>query len=158
MASKLSAARIASWSGSRAVIARAGIPDVLDIVVGAAVDGTASVGTTFHPSERTFTSKQLWVGFASEVCGRVFVDDGATTALARGTVSLLPAGVSRVEGDFEAGDTIEVVGADGVVLARGTSLMNSSQAATAAGRRSNELDDGFPPVVVHRDTLVLLPR
>ena len=158
MASKLSAARIASWSGSRAVIARAGIPDVLHIVVDAAVSGSAGVGTTFHPSDRSFTSKQLWVAFASEVRGRVFVDAGASAALHRGTVSLLPAGVVRVEGEFEAGDTVDVVGDDGSVVARGTSLMNSSQATSSAGRRSGDLDEGLPQVLVHRDTLVLLPR
>lgn len=158
MASKLSAARVASWSGVRAVIARAGIAEVLRRVVESAEHGTGGVGTTFHPSERTFTAKQLWVAFASEVHGRVVVDEGAASALARGTVSLLPAGVTRVEGDFDAGDTIEVVALDSAVIARGISLMDSQQARASAGRRTAELDEDSPQVVIHRDALVLLPR
>jgi glutamate 5-kinase len=145
MASKLSAARIASWSGVRAVIARADIADVL-------------IGTTFHGSDRNLSARQLWVAFASEVSGRVHIDAGASQVLVRGTVSLLPAGVVRVEGDFDSGETIEIVSDDGTLLARGSASMSSAQVMQSAGRRSTDLDDGFPQVVVHRDALVLLPR
>ena len=158
MASKLSAARIASWSGVRAVIARAGIDDVLRKVVDSATGAGPGVGTTFHPSDHSFTARQLWVAFASEVRGRIGVDDGAVVALGRGTVSLLPAGVVSVEGDFEAGDTVEVVAADGVVVARGTSLMDADQVRQTAGRRTADIGEGMPQVVVHRDALVLMPR
>ena len=151
MASKLSAARIASWSGIRAVIARATIPDVLLGVISG-----QSIGTTFHGADRHLSSRQLWLAFASEIAGRVTVDDGAARAVAGGTSSLRPAGVRSVEGDFEVGDTIDVVTLDGRVVARGSAVMNSAQARVAAGRRTSELDDGSPSVVVHRDALVIL--
>jgi len=163
MSSKLSAARIASWSGIRTVIARSRVDDVLARVVvqvatAQGVDGRItgeSVGTTFHGSTRRLSSRQLWVAFASEVRGRVMIDEGAREALLRRTVSLLPSGVVGVEGDFESGDTVEIVDAAGIVIARGSSLMDGNQAREAAGRRSSELGDGVPNVVVHRDSLVV---
>ena len=158
MASKLSAARIASWSGVRAVIARADIADVLNGIVTGAIAQISTIGTTFHGSDRNFSARQLWVAFASEVSGRVHIDAGASQVLVRGTVSLLPAGVVRVEGDFDSGETIEIVSDDGTLLARGSASMSSAQVMQSAGRRSTDLDDGFPQVVVHRDALVLLPR
>jgi glutamate 5-kinase len=162
MASKLSAARIASWSGVRAVIARADIAGVLYDIVNDIVNGalaqTSSIGTTFHGSDRNLSARQLWVAFASEVSGRVHIDAGASQILVRGTVSLLPAGVTRVDSEFDAGDTIEIISSDGVAIARGSASMSSAQVVQSLGRRSSELEDGFPQVVVRRDALVLLPR
>jgi glutamate 5-kinase len=157
MASKLSAARIASWSGIRAVIAKATIEDVLIRVTESASTGDSGVGTTFHGSDRALSARQLWVAFASEVRGSVRIDDGAAKALMKGTVSLLPAGVVDVTGDFDAGDTIDIVGSDRRVIARGIAQMSAPQTRHAKGRRSTELDDTLPTVVVHRDDLVLLP-
>lgn len=151
MASKLSAARIAAWSGVRAVIARAEADDVIV----RAVAGEA-VGTTFHGADRNLSSRQLWIAYASEIRGRVTVDAGAAAALARGTGSLLPAGVVRVDGDFEPGDTIDVVDPRGSVVARGLAVMSAEQAAASLGRRTADLPDGSPTVVVHRDGLVIL--
>jgi glutamate 5-kinase len=164
MSSKLSAARIASWSGVRTVIARSRVDDVLARVVrqveGAGREGGRltgeSVGTTFHGSSRRLSSRQLWVAFASEVRGRVMVDDGARNALLRKTVSLLPSGVVEVDGDFESGETVEIVDVSGSVIARGSSQMDGNQAREAAGRRTSELGEGVPNVVVHRDSLVFL--
>lgn len=151
MASKLAAARIASRSGVRTVIARATIDDV----VRRAVDENDRVGTTFLGSDRHLTSRQLWVAFASEVTGSVVVDEGAERAVVSGNGSLLPAGVREVHGDFVAGDTIDVVGASGLVVARGLASMTRSQADASRGRRTAELDESWPSVVVHRDDLVV---
>lgn len=151
MASKLDAARIASRSGVRTVIARSDIDDV----VRRAVDVNDRVGTTFHGSDRHETSRQLWVAFASEVVGSVVVDHGAERAVVDGRGSLLPAGVLEVHGDFEAGDTIDVVGGSGRVIARGLASMSRSQAESSRGRRTAELDESWPSVVVHRDDLVV---
>jgi glutamate 5-kinase len=140
------------------VIARADIADVLQQIVAGAIHQKSTIGTTFHGSDRNLSARQLWVAFASEVSGRVYVDAGASDVLVLGTVSLLPAGVARVDGGFDAGDTIEIISSDGVAIARGSASMSSSQVAQSMGRRSSELEDGFPQVVVHRDALVLLPR
>ena len=89
MASKLAAAKMASWSGTRAVIAAAERENVL---VDAAAD--VLVGTTFQPSVRRLAARKLWIGFASQVDGVVSVDDGARRALVERGTSLLPAGVT----------------------------------------------------------------
>ena len=73
MASKLAAARIASWSGVEAIIARADRPDV----VAEAVAGVDGIGTTFAANERRLPARKLWIAFASATAGRLVVDDGA---------------------------------------------------------------------------------
>lgn len=152
MASKLAAARIASWSGVRTVIASAKrsnvIVDAVNSVVGA--------GTQFLPRTRELTARKLWIAFAAQTNGSVVVDAGAREALLKRNVSLLHAGVVSVKGDFEIDETIEVVDPAGVVIARGMSSVSSVQAAAGAGLRSDELGDGVSAVVIHRDDLVVL--
>ena len=77
-------------------------------------------------------------------------------ALARRNVSLLHAGVSSVTGDFEIGDTIEVLDPQGVVIARGMTGVTAIQASAGAGLRSQDLVEGVAHVVIHRDDLVIL--
>jgi glutamate 5-kinase len=78
--------------------------------------------------------------------------------LLKGTVSLLPAGVADVTGSFDSGETVEIADAHGAVIARGLAMMSSDQARRSLGRRTADLEEGTPQVVVHRDDLVLLPR
>jgi glutamate 5-kinase len=152
MASKLSAARIASWSGVRAVIAKADRARVLQD----AVMGVAGVGTVFHPHDRRLPARKLWIGFASTVEGSVHVDAGARRALLERGVSLLPAGVVGADGDFDEGDTVELLGPDGTVFARGVSTASADTVRANAGRRTNDLPAEVPHEVVHRDDLVIL--
>ncbi len=153
MASKLTAARIASWSGVRAVIAEATRPDV----VAEAIDGAATVGTTFHANDRRMPARKLWIAFASQVEGTVVVDDGARRALLERGTSLLPAGVVKVLGDFDTGATVEVSGADGAVFARGMTLVDAAGIRRGAGRRTSDLSPDMAHEVIHRDDLVLVP-
>ncbi len=152
MASKLAAARIASWSGVRTVI---GSAKRANVVVDA-LNKVADAGTQFLPRERELTARKLWIAFAAQVTGSVTVDDGARDALARKTVSLLHAGVIAVTGDFEIGDTIEVKNQHGVVFARGMSGVTAIQAGASAGMHSRDLVDGVAQEVIHRDDLVIL--
>ena len=131
MASKLVAAKIASWSGIRSVIARAAHPDVLV----AAVSGGA-VGTTFAAHDRTLPARKLWIAFAAEVEGVIEVDAGAERALTDQPRSLLPAGVVATRGRFEAGSTVEVVGPAGRAFARGMVAVDAATAAATAGRHT----------------------
>jgi glutamate 5-kinase len=152
MASKLAAAKIAAWSGVRAVIAAAGGDDV---VVGA-IDG-APVGTVVHPRAERLASRKLWIAFARPAVGHVVVDDGARRALCDDHRSLLAAGVVGVDGTFEVDDAVEIVDVLGAVFAKGISRYSASQLAAVAGRRTSDLPDGWPHEVVHRDDLVVLP-
>ncbi|MFT4656566.1 MAG: glutamate 5-kinase [Ilumatobacter sp.] len=150
MASKLIAAKMASWSGIRSVIARASRPGVLA--------GSASnelVGTTFEAHERALSARKLWIAFAAEVSGTLTVDDGAHQALANRPNSLLPAGVVSVSGDFVPGQVVEIIGPSGVAFARGITAMSSESAAAVVGKQTVDLPDGTSHMV-HRDDLVIL--
>lgn len=151
MASKLAAARMASWSGVRAVIAAAERPDVL---VDAVRD--LDVGTTFMPNERKPSARKLWIGYASLVEGTLVVDDGARRALVERGTSLLPAGVVDVRGAFDEESIVEVRSLDGAVIGRGMVLVDSGTLRSIMGRRTGELPAEFAHEVVHRDDLVLL--
>jgi glutamate 5-kinase len=152
MASKLAAAKIAAWSGVRAVIAGATVPDV---VLGA-IDGTP-VGTSVRPKPARLPSRKLWIAFGLGASGRVVVDDGARRALCSENRSLLPAGVRSVDGTFDVDDAVEIVGSDGQPFAKGLARYSAATLRGVAGRRTAELDEGLPHEVVHRDDLVVLP-
>jgi glutamate 5-kinase len=151
MASKLAAARTASFSGVRAVIAHSSRPDVLR---DAAHD--LDVGTTFMPNDRKLSARKLWIGFASLVEGTVTVDDGARRALVERGTSLLPAGVVDVRGAFDEESIVELRGLDGQVIARGMVLCTADTLRSIKGRRTVDLPSEVAHEVVHRDDLVLL--
>ena len=153
MASKLAAAKIATWSGVRTVIAKADRPNV----VRDAIDGVAGVGTVFVPKPHRLGARKLWIAFALAPEGRIVVDEGARRALLERGVSLLPAGVLDVEGSFDAGAAVEVSGPDGAVFAKGLVRHAAADAKSMAGRRTSELPEGVAHEVIHRDDLVMLP-
>ncbi len=153
MVSKLAAAKIAAWSGVRAVIAQASRAGVLADVV----NGVPGAGTFVQPSARRLAARKLWIAFAVGSEGTVMVDDGARTALLDRGVSLLPAGVREVTGSFAADDAVEIAGPDGKVFAKGLSRISAVALRSVAGRRTVELPEGVPHEVVHRDDLVVLP-
>ena len=143
MASKLAAAKIATWSGVRTVIAdaaRAG-------VVTSALAGGA-VGTVFRARERKLGARKLWIAFAVASAGVLTVDEGACSALTGRGRSLLAAGVTGCSGAFRREDAVEIAGPDGQVFAKGLVRVAAEQAREWMGKRSQ--------VVVHRDDLVLV--
>jgi glutamate 5-kinase len=152
MASKLAAAKMATWSGVETVIAEAGRPGV----VGASVAGEAGVGTIFRPRPERLSARKLWIAFALGASGRLVVDAGAQRALAEAGRSLLPAGVVAVEGTFGPDDAVEIAGPDGAVFAKGLVRLAAARAAEWAGRRTDQLPEDMSHLVVHRDDLVLV--
>ncbi len=153
MASKLAAAKIAAWSGVKAVIAQASRVGVLDDVVA----GVTGAGTIVHPRSRRLPARKLWIAFAVGSSGTILVDEGARRALLDRGVSLLAAGVHEVRGSFEVDDAVEIAGLDGTVFAKGLVRLGSVGLREVAGRRTADLPEGMPHEVVHRDDLVVLP-
>ncbi len=153
MASKLAAAKIAAWSGVRAVIAQASRDRVLED----AVAGVPGVGTVVQPRRDRLPARKLWIAFAVGADGTVVVDDGARRALTERGVSLLPAGVVEVKGGFDADAAVEIAGTDGVVFAKGLSRFDAAGLRSIAGAQTVDLPEGSPHEVVHRDDLVVLP-
>lgn len=141
MGSKILAAEIAASAGIPTVIAGGAEPtDVL----GAIVAGERR-GTRFDADSSAPSAFKLWLRHGKRVAGRVHVDGGARRALTRDGASLLAVGVMRVEGRFEPGDALELVGPDGAVFAKGIAAASSSDLAG----RPRGLE------AVHRDRLVL---
>jgi len=147
MRTKLGAAQVAVRSGMHAVIAHARRPDVIIDVA----DG-AEVGTWFVAREGRMEARRLWIAFALRLRGRVHVDAGAVRVLRAGAASLLGVGVTGCDGDFAAGDAVEVVGPDGAVVARGLVAYDAADVARLAGLATA----AYGREVIHRDDLAVL--
>ncbi|MFQ3366970.1 MAG: glutamate 5-kinase [Candidatus Poriferisodalaceae bacterium] len=152
MASKLSAAKIASWSGVRTVIADASRENVL----ADAISGVAGIGTLVAARDAHVSARKLWIGFALPAHGAIRVDLGAKTALQSKGTSLLAAGIMAVIGTFSEGDAIDITGPDGLVFAKGLSSVDSITLDQFKGKRTEELPGSVSPTFVHRDDLIVL--
>ncbi|MER5869306.1 glutamate 5-kinase [Streptomyces sp. NPDC002044] len=152
MVTKVEAARIA---------AAAGIPVVLTSASQAA-DALAgrATGTHFHATGRRSGDRLLWLQHASTPQGHLVLDDGAVRAVTERGSSLLPAGIASVEGDFIAGDPVELRDTSGRAVARGLVNFDAKELPQLLGRSTRELARELGPAyereVVHRDDLVLL--
>ncbi|MCC7078953.1 MAG: glutamate 5-kinase [Acidimicrobiia bacterium] len=143
MASKLAAARMASWSGVATVIAGSHESDVLARIVRG-----ERIGTVVRPHDRRLSSRKLWIAFAQAASGIVIVDEGAARALVRDG-SLLAVGVVAHSGTFRTGDAVEIQDRAGALIGKGIVRVDHRELAETSGRRD-------APVVVHRDDLVML--
>ena len=153
MRTKLAAARIATQAGCAMAIALGKVEHPIEAVAAGARC------TWFLPAPDGRTARKRWIAGSLQPLGRLLVDAGAAWALTSGR-SLLPAGVRAVEGEFERGDAVVVLGPDGATLARGLSAYASGDARRIAGHRSDRIDAilGWRgrDEVIHRDDLVLL--
>jgi glutamate 5-kinase len=152
MVTKVEAARISTSAGIPMLLTS--LDKAADALLG------ANFGTYFQAQPSKTNSRLLWLAHASTPHGRLVVDDGAVTALIERGVSLLPAGVTAVEGEFSAGDAVEVASQDGRVIARGLVAFDSGEIPQMLGRSTKELAQALGPEyereLIHRDDLVLL--
>jgi glutamate 5-kinase len=144
MASKVEAARVATSAGVPVLLGSA--ERVTELLAG---EG----GTFFAPTGSRRSARLLWLAHATHPRGRLVLDDGAVAAVCKRGKSLLPAGITSVEGDFEAGDPVELVTPAGEAVARGLVAYDSTELPGLLGRSTREL--GLKEVV-HRDDLVVL--
>ncbi len=153
MASKLVAARIATQSGCQVVLASG----KTDRPLGALLAGARS--TLFRAFSTPRSAKKHWLAASLKPLGRLTVDEGAVRALRRGS-SLLPAGVTAVDGDFERGDAVLVETAAGQAVAKGLVAYDAADARAIMGRHSEAIEAllGYRgrDEMIHRDDLVLL--
>lgn len=153
MVSKLAAARIASWSGVRTVIASAKEERVVQRVLAG-----EAIGTSVLPHTKRLPSRKIWIAFGAPAVGRLVVDDGAREALTTRRASLLPVGIRSIEGDFVEGDAVELLDLNDKVFAKGLCGIDARVLKDLAGQRTSELPEGVRHEVIHRDDLVLLPE
>ena len=154
MTTKLQAATIACASGTTTLIARA--DDAAGLLGQERVP--TDRGTWFEPTGPHRPSRRLWMAHASQPEGRVLIDAGAARALTMGKKSLLLPGLTGVDGDFESGSVVDVVGPEGV-LARGICRYAAAELreVLAARAEGTPAPDHVAPVI-HRDDLAELPR
>jgi glutamate 5-kinase len=152
MVTKVEAARIATG---------AGIPVVLTSATHSA-DALAGrpTGTLFHRTGKRSADRLLWLAHASTPLGALILDDGAVQAVVKGRKSLLPAGIASIEGQFAAGDPVELRDEAGHAVARGLVNFDAAELPRLLGRSTHDLARELGPAyereVVHRDDLVLL--
>ena len=154
MTTKLQAATIACASGTTTLIARA---DDAAALLGQEQVLT-DLGTWFEPTGPHRPSRRLWMAHASQPDGRVLIDAGAARALTVGKKSLLLPGLTGLDGDFESGSVVDVVGPEGV-LARGICRYAAAELREVLDARAEgtPAPDHVAPVI-HRDDLAELPR
>ena len=152
MVTKIEAAKVAVSGGTHMVIASGKVVSPLR----ALADGANC--TWFLAHADPVAARKRWIAGTLEPRGCITVDNGAAEALSRGK-SLLPAGVTKVEGTFEKGDAVLVRNGEGAELGRGLAAYDHSEAKRIVGRKSGELQEilGYrgPPELIHRDDLVL---
>ena len=154
MVTKLKAADIVTGSGEMMVLAHGQEP----LVVTRLLNGEL-LGTLFLPQER-ISGRKRWIAYSRPPRGRLIVDDGARNALVQSGKSLLPAGIRRVEGNFDYSDTVSCLTENGVEFARGLANYNATETAKLAGKHTTDIEKilGYRDFdeIIHRDNLVLL--
>ncbi|OLF16684.1 glutamate 5-kinase [Actinophytocola xanthii] len=150
MASKLASARLASTAGVPVLIAAA--EDAAQAL------GPAEVGTAFAASPRRLTPRRFWLAYAASPSGRLHLDDGAVAAVVTRRRSLLAAGITAVEGEFDAGDVVELVDPAARTVARGVVAYDAVELPSLIGRKTQDLPSESRREVVHADDLVPLRR
>ncbi|MEO8465421.1 MAG: glutamate 5-kinase [Gammaproteobacteria bacterium] len=153
MRTKIEAARIAMGAGCRMCIATGRVARPISVLLG------GGKATWFLPSATPGAARKQWIAGTLKPKGAVRVDAGAERALLGGR-SLLPAGVTGVDGQFERGDAVSVLAADGRELARGLVAYSGDEARSIAGRKSGDIAQvlGYSgrDEIIHRDDMVLL--
>ena len=155
MRTKIEAARIATGAGAHMIIADG---RVLHPIARIAQGGGC---TWFLTPSNPIAARKIWIGGSLELKGAVFVDSGAAAALARGK-SLLPAGVTRIEGGFARGDCVAIRDERGAEIGRGLIAYDARHAERIRGRNSRDiahiLGTAGRAEMIHRDDMALAGR
>jgi glutamate 5-kinase len=156
MRSKLESARMATACGIPMIIAGGRTPDVIGRIFAG-----EETGTLFHPSEnRRINGRKAWIALALEREGSLLIDDGAVEAIVRRGKSLLPAGLRRVEGTFDAGACVMCRDSAGEDVALGIANYSADDLRKLAGCKCSDMSDilgcNGRAEVIHRDNMVIL--
>ncbi|MEE2780241.1 MAG: glutamate 5-kinase [Myxococcota bacterium] len=154
MASKVAAAELSMAAGIPLIVASGSETSVVSRLL----SGEA-LGTCFNPKGRIVGRRRHWIGFLSKIQGSVTVDPGAVVALKDRGSSLLSIGVTGVEGVFDRGDAVAIVGPEGAEVGRGIVGYGSAELDLIAGSASDEaariLNVTVGNPVIHRNDLLL---
>ncbi|HCB11350.1 MAG TPA: glutamate 5-kinase [Cyanobacteria bacterium UBA11991] len=155
MATKLQAAKLVTRFGGKVLIANGKIPYVIKRIF----DGE-DLGTMFLPSDKNLSDKKRWIGYATNITGKIVVNDGAKKALISQDKSLLPIGVVKIKNTFGKGDVVSILDEQGCEFARGIVNYNSDSCKKILGSHSDNIADilGFKnyDAIITRDNITIL--
>lgn len=155
MVTKISAARIATAAGVRTVITEGSQPTNIQRIIAG-----EPLGTHFAAQIEPTSARKRWIAYGLVPCGKLYLDDGAVEAIAQSGKSLLAAGISRIEGDFDTNDAVLICDRHDNEIARGLVNYNSDELQRIRGKHSREisliLGYAGAETIVHRDNLVLI--
>lgn len=154
MATKIAAARIATAAGVRTVITQ-GHPDNIEKILHGEL-----LGTQFEPHLQPSSARKRWIAYGLIPAGKLYLDSGAIAAISQGGKSLLAAGITAVEGEFDSQEAVQLCDQSGSEIARGLVNYTSAELQQIRGCKSTQIAAilGYPgaETVVHRDNLVLI--
>ncbi len=152
MRTKLQAAEHVLSAGGMVIISHGRKTRLSEILEG------GEIGTLFCPMKEGLNARKHWIKMTAKIRGRVFVDEGAVRAIVNKNASLLPKGITDVEGTFDIGDVVAVFGPDKTEIVRGVALYDNIEIRSIMGHHSQEIDDilGYDngSTVIHRNNLV----
>lgn len=154
MKTKLEAAKVVTRSGGHVIIANGKTPQIINKIF-----TEESIGTLFLPTEQ-LSEKRRWIGYATNITGQIFVNQGAKKALIEKESSLLSVGVTSINGDFLKGDVVSILDESGNEFAKGIVNYNCKDCKKIMGIHSDKIIDilGFKnyDAIITRDNIVLL--
>ena len=155
MRTKLEAARLVTRFGGRVLIANGKIPYVISEIF-----NQKDIGTMFIPNNENLSEKKRWIGYATNIFGKLIVNNGAKDAILNKESRLLPIGVIGVVNDFKKGEVISIHDENDVEFARGIVNYNSEDCRRIIGNHSNEILKvlGFKnyDAIITRDNITIL--
>ena len=153
MKTKLEAAKVVTRSGCMMVIANGKKPNVISEIF------KSGCGTIFLPSE-SLSGKKRWIGYATNIKGKIIINEGAKKAIVEQESSLLPIGVTQIISDFKRGDVVSIVDAEGNEIARGMINYNCKDCKKIMGEHSDRILEilGYKnyDAIITRDNMVIL--
>ncbi len=154
MVTKIEAAQIASRSGVATIIAQGNEPHIITRIVNGEEIGTRIEAVTDLPE-----SRKRWL-LTDRIQGSIYVDAGAAKVLRKNGASLLPVGITRINGNFERGATLAIYSPEDVEIAHGLSNYSSQELVHLLGVKSTQISEilgySYGDYVIHRNNLVLL--
>ncbi len=155
MKTKLEAARLVTRSGGTVLIVNGKTPSIIQQVF----EGK-EIGTIFLPHQELLSGKKRWIGYATNVLGKLIVNYGAKKAILEKDTSLLPIGILKVVNEFKKGEVVSIIDENEREIARGIVNYSSADCAKIAGAHSDEIAKilGFKTYdeVINRDNITTL--
>lgn len=159
MAAKIDAIRLASLSGLSTIVSSGEIEGVVGQALSVTNTEKIDFPCTYISPSQNIRGRTHWIGFSSGIEGTLTINRGAQRALEEKKASLLPVGVTEVNGRFNKGDVVRVQSEDGTEVARGIVEYSDQEAREFIGMKSEEIIDKFgkktTPEVIHRDKLAV---